>query len=217
MKIDITSDNIVEEIYIKDYRNFSVVEEKYYGGYQGWLTNFMLTSKFWADRACGVVAAANISAYKSRELNIPSIYPYKTRNKVDFTSHIYDVFKFINPAFYGVPTIGNMVKGFVKFGQSRGVKLEPVYFRNKWNLENIITYIKNGLQENNPVMLVTWNTNVKDLKNHWITITGFVRTKDGKSYIVTSNWGRIATYSLDDWFKNYSLYKGLIYFKVAAN
>lgn len=206
--------DIIEDFYIKGYESFSLVENKYYGGNQEWLNSHNFTTKFWADRACGVVAAANILAYKADNLNIYSLYPYKTRCKEDFTKHINDVYMFINPALYGVPTVGNMTKGFLRFGEARGVKFEPVYFKDKWTLENIANYIKAGLRENNPIMLLTWNTQIKELRNHWVTITRFYRTRDGMSYILTSNWGRMKTYSLDKWFYKYSLYKGVIYFKI---
>lgn len=215
-KDKILQGEIVEEVYIRDYENFSIVDNSYYGGNQAWLSDSMFTTKFWADRSCGVVAGANIASYKSKESNLPSLYPYKSRSKKDFTKHIYDLYKFINPAFYGVPTINNMVKGFVKYGKSRGLVFKPMYFKGKWNLENIIIYIKSGLRENNPVLLLTWNTPLRGLRNHWVTITGLIRTKDGRTHIITSNWGKMETYSLDDWFNNPSLYKGLIYFRVGS-
>lgn len=214
-KDNILAEDILGEVYIMGYESFSLVDNKYYGGNQGWLNDFMYTSKFWADRSCGVVAAANLASYKSKELNLSSLYSYESRNKEDYTKHIYDLYKFINPAFYGVPTINNMVRGLVKFGESRAIRFEPIYFKRKWSLENIINYIESGLRENNPVLLLTWNTPLRDLRNHWVTITGLIRTRDGKCYMVTSNWGRMEIYSLDDWLNHSSLYKGLIYFRVS--
>lgn len=213
-KENILSEDILEEVYIRGYESFSLVDNIYYGGNQGWLNDFMFTSKFWADRSCGVVAAANLASYKSEKLSLPSLYSYESRSKEDYSKHIYDLYNFIRPAFYGVPTIKKMVKGLKKFGESRGVRFEPIYFKGKWKLDKLIDYIKRGLREDNPVLLLTWNTPLRDLRNHWVTITGLIRTKDDKYYIVTSNWGRMELYSLEDWFYHHSLYKGVIYFHV---
>lgn len=213
-KDKILSEDILDEVYISGYETFSLVDNIYYGGKQGWLNDFMYTSKFWADRSCGVVAAANLVSYKSQELKLSCLYPYMSRSKENYSKHIYDLYKFINPAFYGVPTISNMVKGLVKFGESRGVRFQPVDFTRKWKLDYVIEYIESGLREDNPVLLLTWNTPLRDLRNHWVTITGLIKTKDGKSYILTSNWGKMELYSLDEWFNHSSLYKGLIYFRL---
>ena len=206
--------DLVEEVYLKEWMNFVMIENKYYGGNQSWLSSQKLTTKFWADRACGVVAAANVAHYIAKRLDIKGLYPYETNSIIDFSRHIKDVYSFINPAFFGIPTIKEMANGFMSFAKSRDVRLEPVFLNLDWTLPNIINYINKGLDSNTPVMLLTWNTNIKNLKNHWVTITGYVKTKDNKNYVITSNWGRMEVFDLDQWFKGFSVYKGIIYFKI---
>lgn len=61
-------------------------------------------------------------------------------------------------------------------------------------------------------MMVTWNSRIANLAYHWVTITGYYVTNQGKHYIVTSNWGKEEEFSLDEWYEEKSLYKGLLYF-----
>lgn len=211
---NILKEDILEQVYIRDYDKFVMVEDRFYGGHQEWLYTQGHTSKFWADRSCGVVAAANVSYYLFKSVNIEAFYRYPSKSKTDYSSHINDIYKFIKPFFYGVPTISKMARGFTKYAKSRDVDVRPVYLNLDWNLNNIIDYIKMGLSDNNPVMMLTWNTKVKNLKYHWVTITGYIKTKSNKHYVVTSNWGRMEVFSLDDWVKKYSVYKGSIYFEV---
>lgn len=211
---DIVKDEIIEEVYILDYDKFIMIDNLYYGGHQDWLSTQNLSTKFWADRSCGVVAAANVAYHMSYSRNLSELYKYPSKSIKDFSNHINDIYKFINPAYYGVPTLGEMSRGFRKFAYSRGVIVKPSKIDLIWSLSNVVSYIKRGLSENNPVMMLTWNTRIKHLKNHWVTITGYIQTKSNKHYIVTSNWGSMEVFSLDDWFKDYSIYKGVIYFNI---
>ena len=77
----------------------------------------------------------------------------------------------------------------------------------------IINFIKNALINDYPLMMLTWNTKINHLKNHWVTITGYYKDENGNNYIKTSNWGRQETFNLDRWLDGKSIYKGLILFK----
>lgn len=204
--------NILEAIYLKDYKNFVKVDNIHYGGYQAWLSSEGFVSKFWSDRSCGVIAACNTLFYMARnnphnKNSNPSIITKE--NFLDMALYLYN---FIKPQIYGIPTVCLMIKGLKKYANSMNFDITPFLLVNPTSKSGTVEYIKHGLKRNFPIMMVTWNTKVKNLAYHWVTITGYYCTKSGEHYIITSNWGKEEVFSLDQWFDNKSLYKGLMYF-----
>ena len=204
-------DKILEAIYLKNHKDFVKVDNIHYGGYQGWLTANGHVSKFWADRSCGVIAASTSLFYMARNnphnKNInPSIITKE--NFLDLSLYLYN---FLEPQIYGIPTVATMIKGLSNYAKSMNFEITPFLLVNPSSKMSIVEYIKHGLKRNFPIMMVTWNTKIKNLAYHWVTITGYYTTKTGEHYIVTSNWGKEEVFSLDEWFDNKSLYKGLLY------
>ncbi|HHX60120.1 MAG TPA: hypothetical protein GX707_05200 [Epulopiscium sp.] len=54
---------LFDEVYLKNYKDFIKVNNKYYGGDQRWLWEENKISKFRSDRSCGVIAACNTLSY----------------------------------------------------------------------------------------------------------------------------------------------------------
>lgn len=206
------SKKIIEEINIINYEKFIPIENKYYGGYQNWLFTQSIAKKFWADRSCGVVAAAHCAYYLSKYHN-KDLYPYTDISLKTFTLYLNEISKFICPRIYGIPTLYHMKKGFIKFARSKNIKVEAREIDIKLAKQTIIKLLKNALKNNYPVIMITWNSKNPSLKNHWITITGFYIDEDDNTFIVTSNWGKREVYSLDNWLEERAIYKGLLYFK----
>ncbi len=203
---------INEVMNIIDHEKFIPIENKYYGGYQEWLFTESMTKKFWADRSCGVVAAAHSAYYLSRYHKKP-LYCYKDLSLKSFTLYLKEIFKFICPRVYGIPTVYHMKRGFTKFAHSKNIKVEAYEIDVKLPKQKIIELLKNALRDNYPVMMITWNSKNPCLRNHWITITGLYMDEDDNNFIVTSNWSERQVYNLDEWLKEKVLYKGLLYFK----
>lgn len=209
--------NILEKVYLKGYNDFVKIDNIHYGGYQGWLSKEGHISKFWSNRACGLISATNIFYYMGA-YHKGSISPKKINiskeNFIDFALYLY---KFIKPRIYGIPTIPIMIKGMNNYAKTMGIELTPFLLINPLTKSETIEYIKDGLRKNYPIMMLTWNTNQRNLKYHWVTITGYYKDIEEKNYILTSNWAKKENFSLDEWFDDKSLYKGLVYFTVSNN
>lgn len=203
----------IDEIYLSNHENFVMVDNRYYGGNQAWLYTKKLRRKFWADRSCGVVALANslihMSTYKKE---FKGIYNYKNLSKDNFIRFTNELYKHTKPAIYGVHTLNKLNRGLQSFARQKASNINFKKMSRPKEMDNTIKFIKSGLKNNSPVLMLTWNTKIKNLKYHWVTITGYYKTLDGKDFIISSNWGKMQTFSLDDWIKYRSCYKGLIYF-----
>lgn len=200
-----------KRINLKNHIDFINIEGRY-GAYQDWLYTEKIRTKFFANRACGVVAAGNVAYYLTQNHN-KKLYDHGSLNIKNFTRHLNDISNFIRPRIYGIPTVYKMKKGFISFAKSKNIDIEAKTIKMNKPKGEIIEFIKNALREDYPLMMVTWNSETRRLKNHWITITGYSIDKNGNSFIKTSNWGRCESFSLDKWLDSRSLYKGLVYFK----
>lgn len=202
---------IIEAINIKDYKEFIKIEGSY-GSYQKWLFSQGFKTRFWSNRSCGIAAAGNLAYYLTKHHG-KNLYSGDYLDIKSFTLFLNRISKFIRPRIYGIPTLYHMRKGFTKFASARGQGIETKTISMRRSDEEVINYIKNGLRDNYPILMLTWNTQIKHLKYHWVTITGYFKDENGVNYIRTSNWGRLEIFNLDEWISQKSVYKGLIYFK----
>lgn len=196
---------MTEEVYLKDYNSFVQIDQKYYGGDQDWLHESNQISKFWADRSCGVIAASNV-LYHMSEIEQRPI------TKKDYITFATSVYRSIRPRVYGIPTVSMMKRRLGKLANANNVKLTTYSLINPTNTRETVDYIKEGLRQNCPIMLVTWKTHIHDLVYHWVNITGYYKTLDNKHYAVLSNYGKRDVISIDQWVEEWSIYKGLLYF-----
>jgi len=198
---------VKEKVYLQDYKNFVNIDNTYYGGDQTWLFNEKHISEFWANRSCGLVAVSNTLCYMSRQQ-----YPALTRQS--FTNATIKLYPFLKPKVYGIPTVPRIVKALKKYAASINCVLTSVPLIKPTNITTVVTYLKNALKQDYPILMLTLNTKTKGLKYHWVTITGYYKTKLGENFIITSNYGKQETYSLDQWVEERSFYKGLLWFKL---
>lgn len=201
----------MQRIDLKNHEDFINIEGNY-GAYQNWIFTQNIRKKFWADRSCGLAAAGNLAYYLTRNHG-KTLYTYEDLTIKNFSLFLNDISKFIKPRVYGIPTIAYMKKGFIKFARANNVRVKAETVNMNLSHSFIVEFIKNALRKDYPILMLTWNTSESHLKNHWVTITGFFKDKEGTNFIVTSNWGRREVFNLDKWLKERSLYKGLIYFK----
>ena len=203
----------INEIYLSNHKDFVKVDNKYYGGNQKWLYTEKLRGKFWADRSCGVVASSNclihLSNYKDKYRGIYNYHDLSKLNYVRFTNELY---KHIKPRIYGVHNLYRLNRGLKSFVRQRGFNIDSSKMSNPRDLNRTINFIKSGLKNDSPVLMLTWNSDIKNLKYHWVTITGYYKSVQGENFIISSNSGRMETFSLDLWLRSRSFYKGLIYF-----
>lgn len=195
------------EVYLKDYKDFVKINNRYYGGNQSWLSERNQISKFWSDRSCGVVAASNTLYYMTR-------LEHSRITKEEFVASALQLYKFITPRIYGIPTVGVMARGLEKHVKTRKIKIEQYPLTRPTNLLETAEYIKNGLNKDCPIMMVTWNTRISNLIYHWVTITGYYMTEAGEHYVTVSNYGEKEIINIDQWIREPSIYKGLLYFVI---
>ena len=199
-----------------------VAGRTYYGGHQRWLLDEGV-SKFYSDRSCGVTAITNILVYLAQNR------PEKARLIGNIQDHVKDinthcikksdysalqksVYNRILPAIWGVPTVNTLTSRVYKFALERGVSLKVVKYTKVWTEANVKAFIATGLNKNSPVLLLTWNSVIPDLKLHWVTVTHLYETETGTK-MVTSNWGNMQTYDFNTWVNGSSFYRGVVYFE----
>lgn len=182
--------------------------DRWYGGNQEWLYKSNHISSKNADRSCGVAAAANMIQYLARK-NPNYRNLYDGCNIEDYTYLMKDLYSILKPRFYGIPTIRKMENSIRKFANDRGVDLKSYSKRIVLNKEDASNFIKQALLEGYPVLLLTWNSLEPELKNHWVTVTGWQEI-EGEEFMIVSNWGEKKSYSYTKWIKEKSI-KGLLY------
>lgn len=198
---------------LEDYESFINIENRFNGGYQHWLYTEQFKSEFWANRSCGVVAAANTAYYLTEHHNM-NLYDQGTLNIANFTGFINELFEFVRPFLLGIPTLTNMNRGFLKFARSKGeFNLKSRIHKNFNDKTETIRFISNALKKNYPIMMLNWNSDIRRLKYHWVTIIGYFKD-ESEEYILISNWGHVEKIQMDQLFKDKSIYKGLIYFEL---
>lgn len=205
---DLDKTEIIEEIRLKEFDQVGLIGNKYYGGDQEWLSKYNYKSKFWSDRSCGITAAANTMLYITRKNGEEKI----SITDAEYSQLMLHIYDYIKPSIWGIPTVGKLAKGLRRFSSRNGFEVTVHKYRDGWDDDKVWSYLRKAIMEDFPVLMITWNTKIRNLKNHWVTVTGLVRTKSGKRYIITSNWGRRELFDLGQWVNEFSLNKGLVYF-----
>lgn len=185
----------------------------WYGGWQKWLLDEGKTKEE-KNRSCGVTAAANVLYYMSKYASGKSnLYNQKGITKPEFSkfqSNLYD--NGLEPSLIGILDGGQLISGVYKWASLRKVSLTAVTLDAEFTPQNLLTHMVQGLASDCPVLLVTWNSSIPDLVNHWVTITRMYTT--GSSIkMVASTWGEQREYDFTVWANDSSIYKEVLYFK----
>ena len=184
----------------------------YYGGYQGWLVNEGV-SQFYANRSCGVTAAANMFCYMAyNKPGMKNLYTKVGISQSQFSAFQREVYSYVSPAIWGIPTLNTMISRVENYAASRGVNLKATRSSLSWTETNVRKYIAGGLNKECPVLLLTWNSPIADLSTHWVTVTR-IYNNGSATKIVTSNWAEKQIYDFSTWVNGSSIYKGVIYFE----
>jgi len=136
---------------------------------------------------------------------------YLGNSKEDYTHLMEEIFGYIKPGIFGIPTVEKMAKGLSIHMNSKGIQMMPCTKKWFFNVKDGSSFIRGGLAQGTPVLLLTWNYSDRELRNHWVTVTGW-DVVYGEEYMTVSNWGKKKTYSYDNWVSERSLLKGALYF-----
>ena len=172
----------------------------YYGGSQYWFPK-----KFDRLSGCGPVAAANITAYLSQTTpdKYNTLYPYKgIINKVDFTSHMGEIRKFVKPGMFGLTSVRQFSNSVLAFSKERGVALVPhILEDNAASMQEAINFISKALSQRLPIAILVLKHPLVEFKEytwHWMTITDLkLNSKDNIYYISVSTYGERREINLD--------------------
>ncbi len=187
------------------------VGDKWIGGRQQWLTEREGQLPWLAQRACGITALANTSLYLSKTKEEYSfLYPYQGIDEISFMQVMEDLMEFVKPTRFGIPSLRMLEKGFMDYAQSMEIDLTPVKHGFLRDEKKTLRWIEEGLERNIPVLLLTWFHTNPELRFHWITVIGIEYEKEPT--LITSNWGYIKKYTLNEWLSAFSLYRGMLYF-----
>jgi hypothetical protein len=118
----------------------------------------------------------------------------------------------ISPAVWGIPTVDSLISRAEEFASNHKVDLKATRSSSAWSEVNVRKYIATGLNKESPVLLLTWNSPIPDLEQHWVTVTRIYDAGSGTK-MVTSNWAGKEIYDFPTWVNGGSLYKGVIYFE----
>lgn len=188
----------------------------YYGGNQEWYSN-----DFNKNGGCGCVAAANILAYMAKtNEKYKALYPYETYDKTDFVPFMTTMCDYVKirnlfGIALGVWPASRLTDGIIEYAKTRSVTLSKVTdYSSLFNLQNVSTYIKNGLEKDLPVaMLISLNSKLNNIvytypdgatrrnsfERHWVTITELEIDEIKNTYTVkVSSWGAVAYIDLKD-------------------
>lgn len=177
----------------------------YYGGYQGWL-GLLGISNFYIDRSCAVTALTNYIAYEKLASKKTSL------SLEDYNRLQEKIYRYLRPRPWGVISIGLVDRAMKKFARENKLDLRAKIKSGDFTRANVLNYIREGLEANKPILILTWNSPIKDLSYHWVTLTRLYE-EENKLKMVVSTWGEQRIYSFDEWFDGPSLYKGLIYWE----
>lgn len=231
--------NGVIKITLSDSKRFVEITDgntKYYGGNQDWF-DWLDTEK--NDNArfggCGTVASANIVAYLAKHNSTyANLYRYSDYKKSNFLLHMKEMYDFVTPRHIGKKTLGVwpvsvLADGIERFASNKGVELNAVNKFDSFTRDNIIEYIKEGLEKDSPVAMligaggsdnvtITYPNGRKDQDNsfvlHWVTITELeINEINNKAKVKVSSWGGWGEVDLDEYIQNEWLYQGLQYFE----
>lgn len=202
---------IIEKIELSDFDKVLNIEGNY-GGNQDWFLEYG-KSEYLKNKGCGIIAAANAISYMAITNNKYKIFTDYDNSIKNYLDLAFELQTYIKASPLGVFTVWQMNRGVKKFSKNKGVRLLPMKNIWKWTVENSYQYIKSGLIYGAPVLMLTWNSEIKSLANHWVCITGIKKYEDGNIFIRVSNKGKMEVYNFVDWFYTPSLYKGLIYYQ----
>ncbi len=224
---------------LKDFLSIAGVEGiTYYGGNQSWFG-----TNVGREGGCGTVAAANTLAYlATKNPSLRALYSGNSVNNItkgDYVNHMNQVYEYVKPLKFpifdqpagGIPFLSWYRDGVIKYAQSKGVMLRAHSAKRGLNLDNVVEYIKDGLNKGCPVALVNWwNPKLRripwaspdngvvsnqDFQIHWVTITALYDYRPtGQVFIDVSSWGSKVNLNFNDVWNNTSIlgYVGLMYF-----
>ncbi|NLY20380.1 MAG: hypothetical protein GXZ08_03780 [Tissierellia bacterium] len=197
---------------IKNYDDFISVDNKFYGGDEYWIDEYLKDTAFISDFSSGSIALTNCLIY---ELNKHSDdLGTLGRNEIVMEEYLNFLRNFIQSYVYrstGFINIKNMNRYIMTFSRKRGLEINTEVYYPGYFYGECKEFIKNALLNDHPIMMQSYDVGIDLLNYSWITITGL----EGDDIFFSKN-GKLQKCNLNKWFNNNSNYKGLIYFNISG-
>lgn len=151
----------------------------------------------------------------SQKAALASLYTAPDLSKASFTQYIKQLYTYVHPRLWGVPTAGALIRGVRRFAREHGVQLTAHKIRvSAGNAQAARDFAAAALAADRPVLLLTWNSSNPDQHLHWLTITRlYLDPQTGHDIMVTSNWAEQREYDFTEWSKTFSWHKALLWFE----
>lgn len=95
--------------------------EKSYGFEQRWLYDYHFSTKFIADRSCGLAAAANVILYEAKKKNHPL---YQKVKSIELATQVMaDLEHIVKPRICGISRESRLEKGVRLYAKEQGLLL----------------------------------------------------------------------------------------------
>lgn len=204
-----------DTIYLSKWADGSFVPVNngyYYGGNQHWWPSTYTSN----SNGCGPIAAANQTAYLAdkNSSKYGALYQSNSLSKTDFMYHMDLVYDTLNPGLIGLLSLSKYDRNVKEFANGRNVQLTSRSKGALTSLDNTITFIREGMQDDSPVAVLNLKKWGYDYGWHWMTITGYRYLSTGEHAVYVSNNAKKEMISLNTlrsaiyWFGG-----GYIYFE----
>lgn len=146
-----------------------------------------------------------------------NLFFYMENKDIEEKDNQIDLFKIINGNYkknsFKIISIFQMNNFIKKISFNFDSGLLPMKNIWKWSVENVYEYIKSGLLYNSPILIVNWNTKIKQFKDRWGYIVHMEKTENDDIFIMILKKGKKEIYNLEEWVNMRSMYKGIIYYQ----
>lgn len=180
-----------------------------YGGHQKWLSEYGYLTSFQANHSCAISAASNYLYYLKNKYDLASL-SYK-QTQLGFTHQMNELYHVMQPRYWGIPRLNRFKNGFLKYTNSLDLHLMTSMIK-KGTKEDYLSFIKQELKKDYPILMLTLFSPNKSLSYHWVTITALLDLEESPKLII-SNWGRKESVDFHTWYDQ-SIGKGLIAFNL---
>lgn len=169
-----------------DYINI----EGAYGGNQNWFKDFMIRFG-----GCAAISACDTSIYLAATFpELLDLSPIKSKEvaKEDFMKFGKRMKKYLRPRATGISKISLFEKGFSRYAESVGTKIEIDALEGTRPYEEAEAFVKTKIDEGiciSYLLLRHKDKAFEDFTWHWFTLTGYEMT-DSELFVFFSSWGK---------------------------
>ncbi len=179
-----------EKIYTLSHPEFIDIQGDYGFNQMDLVTR---NNRYYADRACGIAGLANILCYDQKRCH------HSRRHAVEEMNQL---LKLMPPMPWGIVRVGRMNRALKSIDPTKYLKV----YQGPYHRGQVLDYLILQMKRDKPVLMLNTFHPRKNLKFHWVTITGII-TQGKQAKIQISSWGRKYLYRYEDLFHREAGYR----------